>query len=204
MDIWRPLAEGQPVQRYEPGRLIYLQDTEAHQFYYIVSGTAKCFISSDGGEERTLTLHHGGDLIGEAAFFDARPRISSAIALTECTLVRIDRERLSTVFATHPNLAIFMLEYLAKTIRLLSTHLDGGFLPADRRIARHLLSLPAEKEKIFCTHAEIGSCVGVSRVMVSRVLSDFDRLSWLRTAYRAIFLLNRTALDEYANGILKK
>ena len=33
--IWAPLAEGQPTHHREPGQMIYLQDTEAAQFYYI-------------------------------------------------------------------------------------------------------------------------------------------------------------------------
>ena len=93
-DIWAPLAEQQQPQSYPPGRLIYLQDTQALQFYYIRSGTVKCFISSPEGDERTLTLHHAGDLIGEAAFFDRQPRVSSAVAVTRCELVAVDRSRL--------------------------------------------------------------------------------------------------------------
>lgn len=77
-----PLADGQPVQHKEPGQLIYLQDTRAECFYYIVSGTVKCYISSPEGEERILTLPHAGELIGEAAFFDRQPRVSSAVAVT--------------------------------------------------------------------------------------------------------------------------
>ena len=45
-NIWTPLADGQPLQHKEPGQLIYLQDTRAECFYYIVSGTVKCCISS--------------------------------------------------------------------------------------------------------------------------------------------------------------
>ena len=45
-DIWAPLAEQQQPQSYPPGRLIYLQDTQALQFYYIRSGTVKCFIKA--------------------------------------------------------------------------------------------------------------------------------------------------------------
>ena len=80
--IWAPLAEGQPTHHREPGQMIYLQDTEAAQFYYILTGTVKCFISSPDGDERTLALHHGGELIGEASFFDRQPRVSSAVAVT--------------------------------------------------------------------------------------------------------------------------
>lgn len=197
MDIWYPLAEGQPTKTYEPGRLIYLQDTEANQFYYVASGTVKIFISSDDGGERTLALHRAGALIGEAAFFDKQPRVSSAVAVTECGLVSVDRPHLEAVFAAHPALAISMLEYLARTVRLLSAHVDGAFLPADRRVARHLLSLPVEGGSVHSTHEEIGFSVGVSRVMVSRVLGDFERKGWIKTGYREITLTDRPALTIF-------
>ena len=200
MDIWHPLAEGQPIKVYEPGRLIYLQNTEARQFYYILSGIVKVFISSDDGNERTLTTHHGGNLIGEAAFFDRQPRVSSAVAVTRCELVSVDRERLAQVFAKHPGMAVSMLEYLARTVRLLSAHVDGAFLTADRLIARHLLSLPAQGETTPCTHEEIGFAVGVSRVTVSRVMRDFERRGWLKTGYRSVVIESRAALEALVNS----
>lgn len=200
MDTWRPLAEGQSVKVCAPGQLIYLQGTEAEQFYYILSGTVKVFISSDEGNERTLTLHRAGSLIGEAAFFDKQPRVSSAVAVTRCELVSVDRARLSAVFAAHPDLAVSMLEYLARTVRLLSAHVDGAFLPADRRIARHLLSLPVQDGLLPCTHEEIGFAVGLSRVTVSRVLGEFERRGWLKTCYRSVSLLDRVALERHADG----
>lgn len=195
---WSPLADGQPIQSREPGQIIYLQDTRADRFYYIVSGTVKCFISSPDGDERILTLLHGGELMGEAAFFDGQPRVSSAVAVTRCQLVAVDRQRLEEVFAAYPSMAIAMLEDLARRVRLLSGHVDGEFLQADKRIARHLLSLsPDEKGMLRCTHEEIGASVGVSRVTVSRVLGDFDRRGWVETGYKSLRLRDRRAMQEF-------
>lgn len=195
-NIWSPLAEGQAVLPYSPGQLIYLQDTEAQVFYYIVSGTVRCFLSAPTGEERTLTLHHTGDLIGEAAFFDKQPRVSSAVAVTPCTLVSIDQPHLEEVFSRHPDLAVSMLEYLARTVRLLSAHVDSAFLQADRRLARYLLTLiPDENGILSCTHEELGAAVGLSRVTVSRTLSKFAKDGLIRTGYRSLAILDRKALD---------
>ncbi|HIW94319.1 MAG TPA: Crp/Fnr family transcriptional regulator [Candidatus Flavonifractor merdipullorum] len=195
-NIWSPLAEGQAVLPYSPGQLIYLQDTEAQVFYYIVSGTVRCFLSAPTGEERTLTLHHAGDLIGEAAFFDKQPRVSSAVAVTPCTLVSIDRPHLEEVFSRRPDLAVSMLEYLARTVRLLSAHVDSAFLQADRRLARYLLTLiPDENGILSCTHEELGAAVGLSRVTVSRTLSKFAKDGLIRTGYRSLVILDRKALD---------
>ena len=201
-NIWTPLADGQPTQHKEPGQLIYLQDTLAECFYYIVSGTVKCFISSLEGDERILTLPHAGELIGEASFFDRQPRVSSAVAVTKCELVTVDRPRLEQVFAAHPSLAIAMLENLAGRVRILSAHVDSEFLPADKRIARHLLAqIPGPDGSLRCTHEEIGATVGVSRVTVSRVLGDFDRRGWVSTGYKSLRILDRPALERYLGEI---
>ena len=47
--IWAPLAEGRQAKQYAPGQMIYLQDTEAKEFYYLLEGTARSYISSPGG-----------------------------------------------------------------------------------------------------------------------------------------------------------
>ncbi|WP_243152188.1 Crp/Fnr family transcriptional regulator [Pseudoflavonifractor sp. 524-17] len=197
MDRWFFLAQDQPLKHYAAGQFIYLQDTEADQFYYIASGTVKCFLSAESGEERILAFHHGGELIGEASFFDRQPRVSSAVAASPCQLIAIDRGHLQEVIHLHPDVALSLLEYLARTVRLLSVHVDGNFLPADQRIARHLLTLtPGPDGAILCTHEEIGASVGASRVTVSRTLAHFARMGWLQTGYRMVRLLNRSALER--------
>ena len=197
---WALLAQDQSPRTYAPGQLIYLQGTEADTFFYLLSGSARSYISSETGDERVLTTHRSGDLMGEAAFFDGCPRVSSAVAVTECRAVSIDRERLDRVLRAHPELALPMLQYLARTVRLLSDHVDGmSFRPADQRVARYLLSIPPERGgALRCTHEEIGAAVGVSRVTVSRVLGEFTRRGWIRTGYRALFLTDAAALQAFA------
>ena len=201
MDPWMLLAEGQSPRRYVPGQMVYLQGEPPEAFYYLLSGSVRSFISSSEGEERILTIHRAGDLMGEASFFDECPRVSSAMVLEAAEIIVIDRARLNAIFARHPELAFPMLQYLSRTVRLLSAHVDSAFLPADRRIARYLLSLPEARDgTVTCTHESIGQAVGVSRVTVSRVLSDLSGRIWIKTAYRGIRLLDRPALEGFAAG----
>lgn len=200
VERWSPLAEGQVPKVYAPGQLIYLQGTVADTFYYLLSGTVRSYISSVSGSERVLTIHRAGDLMGEASFFDGCPRVSSAVAVTECSVVSVDQMRLDQVFRAHPDLALPMLRYLARTVRLLSVHVDDmSFRPADQRIARYLLALPREKEGVIpCTHEEIGTAVGVSRVTVSRVLSMFAQKGWVETGYRTLRLRDPISLKAFS------
>lgn len=201
--IWAPLAEGRQGKRYAPGQMIYLQGTEANEFYYLIEGAARSFISSPEGSEVMLTLHSAGSLMGEASFFDECPRVSSAVAVTSCVAVSVDREQLDRVFQTHPELAYPMLRYLARTVRMLSDHVDNiSFRPADRRIAGLLSAQAGRDGTVRLTHEEIGSAVGVSRVTVSRAISQFAARGWLERGYGSIRLLDRRALERFSQADL--
>lgn len=199
-DIWAPFAEGRSTMIYNAGQMIYQQDTVATRFYYILHGKAKAFISSEAGDERILTIYRAGDLMGEASFFDQQPRVSSAVALSRCELIPIDRETVRQLFSAQPELAMAMLKYLARTVRLLSGHVDDmSFLSAEKRIARLLITLSTDENgMIRSTQEEIGFTIGVSRVTVSRILSDFSRKGWLTTGYRSLKVINLSALKEYS------
>ena len=196
--IWQSFAAERPAVRCSAGYLIYLQNTDATCFYYLKSGRVKSFIQSEGGSERVLRIYEQGSLFGEASFFDELPRVSSAVALTPCQIVPIDRELVAAEFRRDPDLAMLMLKYLARTVRVLSAQVDDmAFRPVRQRIARYLLSLtPARDGSIPCTHEDIAAGVSASRVSVSRVLNDFARQGWLKTGYRSVFLLNMPALAE--------
>lgn len=197
--IWQAFEEGQKARTYRAGQIIYLQGTYPECFYYLVSGSARSFISTQSGEERVLTIHCSGDLMGEASFFDECPRVSSAMALTESQVIAINRTRLDEIFSKHPELAIPMLQHLARTVRTLSAHVDSATLPASQRIARHLLSLSGTSgTPLLCTHESIGQAVGVSRVTVSRVLGTFSEENLVELGYRSVTILDRTGLENIA------
>lgn len=198
-DIWRSFAESRAPVRCPEGYLIYIQQTEATCFYYLKSGRVKSFIQSEDGNERILNIYQAGSLFGEASFFDELPRVSSAVAVTPCEIVPIDHELVYAEIAENPQLAMAMLKYLSRTVRILSSHVDDmAFRPADWRTARYLLSLtPSRDDSLLCTQDEIADSISSSRVTVSRVLREFAARGWLRTGYRSVVLLNRQALEDF-------
>ena len=195
--IWETFAKSRPPVRCSPGYLIYLQDTEATCFYFLKSGKVKSFIQSEDGGERVLNLYTAGSLFGEASFFDELPRVSSAVALVPCEIVPIDRELVTQEFARNPELALAMMQYLARTVRLLSGQVDQmAFRPARWRVANYLLTLSPAGGPVSCTQDDIAAAVSASRVTVSRVLADFARQGWVELGYRTINLLEPEQLKE--------
>lgn len=187
--IWEAFAQSRPPVRCSAGYLIYLQDTEATCFYYLKSGKVKSFLQSEDGAERVLNVYTAGSLFGEASFFDELPRVSSAVAVVPCEIVPIDRELVAQEFARNPELALAMMKYLARTVRLLSGQVDQmAFRPARWRVANYLLTLAGRDGKVSCTQDDVAAAVSASRVTVSRVLNDFARAGWVELGYRTVLL----------------
>lgn len=187
------------LRTFSKGEIIYRQGDFATTFCYLKKGRVSVFMTSVDGMERTLNTASKGELLGEGAFFDKKPRVSSARAVTDCEVIMIDEQMLTVLFSKHPRLAFELLEILANRIRLLSSQLDSmTFLQADERIARLLL----QSEKNGCvrlSHEEIGLAVGVSRVTVSKVLGRFSANGDILTAYRKIIIKNRSRLEKMAS-----
>lgn len=194
--LWETFAQNRPPLRCSPGYLIYLQGSEATCFYYLKSGQVRSYIQSEDGAERALHTYGPGSLFGEASFFDELPRVSSAVAVRDCEIVAIDRELVTQEISKNPELALSMLKYLARTVRLLSDQVDQmAFHPAQWRIARYLLSSPA-RGPIPCTQEEIAAAVSASRVTVSRILNSFARRGWVELGYRTVEVLRRERLED--------
>ena len=197
MAEWDLLAEGRGPRKYRAGQLIYLQGTHPDCFFYLMSGSVRSFISSGSGEERVLTIHRTGDLMGEASFFDGCPRVTSAMALEEGLILTVNQGQLDAAFQRHPELALPMLRYLARTVRMLSDHVEASSLPAQQRIVRWLLNQPcAENGAIQATHEGIGQAVGLSRVTVSRVLGELSDHGLVGLGYRCVTLSNKDMLKD--------
>ena len=197
LEIWLPFLQQRPAVRCSPGYMIYLQGNDATCFYFLKEGRVKSFIQSENGAEQVLTVYEAGSLFGEAAFFDGLPRLSSAVALASCQLVPIDRELVSAQFAQNPALAMSMIKYLARKVRMLSDHLDHmAFRPVKWRVAEHLLSLSPSGGIVSCNQEEIAAAVSANRVTVSRILNEFAREGLIKPGYRMIGILDHERLQQ--------
>lgn len=189
-------AAGQPIL-YKKGQLIYLQDQEPEFLYCLLEGTVRTFIASEAGEEMLLTTYQKGSIFGEASFFDGMPRVSSAEAQTDCQIIPLSRKTVTQLFEKDPSLSAAMITYLARTVRLLSRHVDTmSFQTADKRLASLLLNHPSSRGMIRVTHEELSSALSVNRVTVSRILSEFSKRELLQTGYGSITILDRDGLSD--------
>lgn len=191
------------VKKLEKGAEIYAQGEKAESFFYLKRGRVRIYMASENGMEKTLSIISHRAILGEAAFFDGMPRVSSAKALQRVEIAVITRSILEDAFRTHPQIALELLKLQAMTIRMLSLQVDSiTFRDAESRIASFLLESAEERGDnrfVFATQEEIGSAVGASRVTVSRIINEFSRQGYLSTGYGKITLSNKKALEAIAS-----
>lgn len=193
------------VRNVEKGTEIYSQGEKAESFFYLKRGRVRIYMTSENGMEKTLSIISRGAIFGEAAFFDGKPRVSSARALQKVEIAPITRTVLENAFRTHPEIAMEMLKLQALTIRMLSAQVDSiTFRRAESRIAHFLLESAEERGDnrfVFATQEEIGSAVGVSRITVSRIINEFSRQGYLTTGYGKITLNDKKALEAESSRV---
>lgn len=191
-------------KRYGKNEMIYMQGEYADCFYYLKSGKVRIYFSSPNGGEKTLANVEDGCILGEAAFFDGMPRVSSAVAMCESQIIPVSERILTARFRVDPRFAMTLLNLQARSIRLLSSQMSSiTFLQANCRIARLLIQLrePTDSGKfsVSLTHEEIGNIVGVSRVTVSKILNSMRNSGIIKTEYRKIVIENLNELYRIAD-----
>jgi pSer/pThr/pTyr-binding forkhead associated (FHA) protein len=108
------------------GEELFRQDDEAHDFFVIKEGSA-VLVRTGHDHEQELERLGVGDCLGEAALLGGGRRASTARAVTDCTLVRLELATLAALLKESPGLGLGLLRKLA--VRLL--RLERAEPPAD-------------------------------------------------------------------------
>jgi CRP/FNR family cyclic AMP-dependent transcriptional regulator len=140
-----------------------------------------------------------GDLFGEMALLDGRPRSAMARALEPSTVLAIPYAPVEAMFRDDPQLLWGVTRLLAARLRSMDAALaDSVFLDVTGRTAKRLLEL-ADGEDDFrmpLTQEELAGMVGASRERVNKAIALFVKLGWLEISGRSRYLIvNREELE---------
>jgi uncharacterized membrane protein len=104
----RTLAAGDTLfQVGEPGESLYV----------VRSGEVELFIRDTAGQRIPLAIVGSGEVFGELALLDRSPRTATAIAMSETTLLELDRDDLLLLFQRSPAAALRLLAAMGRMTR---------------------------------------------------------------------------------------
>jgi CRP-like cAMP-binding protein len=108
-------AIGQAPVIFPKRKAIFSQGGTGDSVFYIQKGRVRVTVVSKRGKEATLALLGPGDFIGEDCIVLGQKRMASAIAVTDCTVLKLTRKD--------------MLRYLGDKVAKWSVPDDVVFVP---------------------------------------------------------------------------
>jgi CRP/FNR family transcriptional regulator, cyclic AMP receptor protein len=184
-------------RRVEPGQLIVARNSSDRDVYFVVGGRVRVTSFSAGGRQVTFRDEDAGEMFGDLAAIDAKPRSADVLALESVLVASLSPEQFRELIAQEPLVRERVLQRLAELVRLLSERvIELSTLGVQNRIHAELLRLarlaagdgqrvrldPAPK------HADIASQVSTYREQVTREFSALTRQGLLEKDGTAIVL----------------
>jgi CRP/FNR family cyclic AMP-dependent transcriptional regulator len=195
------------VARFDPHQGIFYKGDPGDCLYGVLSGRVRIFSISPEGSEIMLNVMETGELFGEIAFLDGRPRTANAAAMERTDLLRIHRDHFLPYVKANPDLIMKILSLVCDRLRSTnSTIEDTAFLSFPARIAKQLLFLvdhhrgPEERDNtVSISQHDLGNMVGASRETVNKQLALWRSAGILDTGRGALVIRNLDALRELIN-----
>jgi CRP/FNR family transcriptional regulator, cyclic AMP receptor protein len=178
------VGEGRQYVSARKKDTIYAQGDATDALFFIHRGRVKISVVSWGGKEATLGILGECSFIGECGLAGPLPRMSSATAMTDCVLLRIEKRTMLLAIREDPTLASLFVRYLlTRNLRQQEDLANQLFNSSEKRLARLLLSLTEPSQKTDSgivtpklTQETLAEMVGTTRPRVSFFLNRFRKL----------------------------
>jgi CRP-like cAMP-binding protein len=192
-------------RHYEAGQQILAREGEDRDVHFVVSGRVRVTTFSAGGRQVTFRDEEPGQLFGDLAAIDGKPRSADVVALDSVLVASMTPQQFRELLAKEDAVRERVLQRLAHLVRVLSDRvIELSTLGVQNRIHAELLRLarsagvennqarldPAPK------HADIASQVSTYREQVTREISALAKQGLAAKAGAALVLLDVSRLER--------
>ena len=175
------IGDGRQIVSYRERQIIFAQGDATDAVFVIQKGKVKLSAKSRAGREATLGILSGKDFVGEDGIAGQPLRIASAIAMTDCDLLRIEKKAM--VLSLHQEqslLELFVAYLLGRNIRYQEDLIDQRCNFSEKRLVRILLLLAKKSTPDSIVpkldQTTLAQMVGTTRSRVSFFMNRFRSL----------------------------
>jgi CRP/FNR family cyclic AMP-dependent transcriptional regulator len=166
---------------------IFAQGDSTDGLFFVQTGKVQLSVVSEAGKEATLAILAEGDFFGEGGLAGQLVRMSSASALTDCTLLHVEKKVMMQAMSREPKLSAMFVKYLLKrNIRYQDDLVDQLFNSSEKRLARVLLLMAhfckegvSEMSVPRLSQETLAEMVGTTRSRVSFFMNRFRKLGFI-------------------------
>ena len=172
---------------YEPEATIFAQGDPATSVMYVEQGDVRLSVLSHTGKEAVVAVLEGAHCFGEGCLAGQSQRMATAIAMTACTIVVVDKSEMVRQLHAKPAFADrFLTHMLTRNIRIEEDLIDQLFNSSEKRLARTLLLLarygePDASHRTLprVSQETLAEMVGTTRSRVNFFMNKFRKLGFI-------------------------
>jgi CRP-like cAMP-binding protein len=178
---------GRKIEAIPKKQTIFAQGDSSDAVFYIKEGKVKLTVVSQLGKEATIGILKQGDFFGEGCLTGQPLRLCSAVAMTDCSVMKIDKKSMNDVLhREHSFSDMFVAYLLTRNIRYEEDLVDQLFNSSEKRLARILLLLAhfgkdGKPESVTpkISQETLAEMVGTTRSRVSFFMNRFRKLGFI-------------------------
>lgn len=179
------------LRKYPKGTMIMCEAQSGNEMFIIQEGNVR-IVKIINGEEVTLALLKKGDMFGEMALLENKPRSASAIAHENCQLMTVNRQNFDKMVASQAQLVSKLTMTLSERLLSMSRQLSNAKLSDPIAKFIDMLSLQFEKSRgqigkkipFNCdlTPNELATMCGVTERQLREIFPTLMQYKFLRLA----------------------
>jgi CRP-like cAMP-binding protein len=178
---------GRTIASYHKKQIVFSQGDLADTLFYIQEGKVKLTVVSHRAREAVLALLGAGDFFGEGCLAGQQVRMATASAMSQCSLMRLEKAAVIRVLRDEPAFSeLFLSHLLARNIRIEEDLVDQLFNSSEKRLARVLLLLANfgkedKPEPVIpqISQETLAEMIGTTRSRVSFFMNRFRKLGFI-------------------------
>ncbi|HTY22808.1 MAG TPA: Crp/Fnr family transcriptional regulator [Desulfomonilaceae bacterium] len=181
------LSKGKTILECGANRNIFRQGEPADSVFYLRRGKVKLSVTSRQGKEAIVGILNSGEFLGEGCLAGQPLRMSSATAITDCTLARIEKPLMTRMLHERQEISeLFVTHLISRNIRYEEDLVDLIFNSSEKRLARILLLLAhfgkeGRTETVLprVNQEDLAQMVGTTRSRISHFMNKFRELGFI-------------------------
>ncbi len=189
--------------RLREGDIAYRQGQTCHNYVMCIEGQTRVFKTSESGREILLYQVGPGEtcVLTTSCLMAGSPFPAESTAETDVLLAALPASNFHRLLSSWQRFRKYVLDNYGDLLSSLIMLVDEvAFASLDLRLARRLLAEADAKGVVAKTHQQLALDLGSVREVISRYLSEWERLGWVQASRGQIEVKNRSALASYGSG----
>lgn len=189
--------------RLREGDIAYYQGQTCQNYVMCIEGQTRIFKTSESGREIMLYQVGPGEtcVLTTSCLIAGNPFPAESTAQADVLLAALPAANFHRLMVSSPKFRHYVLSNYGDLLSSLIMLVDEvAFASLDLRLARRLLAEANATGVVSKTHQQLALDLGSVREVISRYLSEWERVGWVRSSRGSIEVLDRAALTRYGAG----